>query len=168
MKTTTQKNPTLITAEPNSLEVIVTREFEASPEKVFRAYTDPKILVQWWGPRSTKMRFEKFEARDGGSYRYFHELPSGHEVGFRGVFHEVTAPERIIQTFEFEGLPERGHVCLETIRFESLPGNRTRVSYQDIFQAVADKEGAMASGMTTGIIEMHERLDELFENGAVK
>lgn len=161
-------NPTLITAEPDNLEVIVTREFEAPREKVFKAFTDPKILEKWWGPRTTKMRFEKFEARDGGSYRYFHLTESGYEAGFHGVFHEVTAPERIIQTFEFEGLPERGHVCLETMRFEALPGNRTRVTYQDVFQAVEDKQGAIAAGMTSGVIDMHERLDEVLETDLIK
>lgn len=166
MKTTT-KNQTIVKAEPNSLEVTMSREFDASPEKVFRAYTDPEILLQWWGPRHTKMKIEKFEAYDGGSYRYLHILPNGYEAGFHGVFHEVTSPVRIIQTFEFEGLPERGHACLETIKFEALPGNRTRVTYQDIFQAVEDRQGAMDAGMTKGVFEMHERLDELFEKGTL-
>jgi uncharacterized protein YndB with AHSA1/START domain len=164
MKAATKK-PTQVTAEPNGLEVNMTREFEAPCEKVFRAFTDADLMLKWWGPRKMKMRFEKFEPRDGGSYRYFHTGPNGMEVGFHGVFHEVSAPERIIQTFEFEGLPERGHVCLETIRFEALPGNRTRVHYQDIFQSAQDRQGAIDSGMTTGVDDMHERLDELIEAG---
>jgi len=159
------KKPTQVTAEPNSLEVTMSREFEAPPEKVFRAFTDAALMLKWWGPREMKMRFEKFEPRDGGSYRYFHKMPNGVEVGFHGVYHEVTAPERIIQTFEFEGLPERGHVVLETIRFEALPGNRTRVYYQDVFQSTQDRQGAIDSGMTDGIDDMHERLDELIEAG---
>ena len=163
--TTSSKKATHVKAEPNSLEVTMTREFEAPREKVFRAFTDADLMLKWWGPRTLKMRFEKFEPRDGGSYRYFHKGPKGPEVGFHGVFHEVTAPERIIQTFEFEGLPERGHVCLETIRFEALPGNRTRIHYQDIFQSVQDRQGAIDAGMTTGINDMHERLDDLIAEG---
>lgn len=164
MKATTKKQ-THVIVEPNGLEVLTTREFDAPPESVFRAYTDPEILEQWWGPRDTKMRFETWEPKDGGSYRYFTTSKKGIEVGFHGVFHEVTAPQRIIQTFEFDGLPERGHVCLETMKFEPLPGGRTKVTYQDIFQASADRDGAIASGMNTGVIEMHERLDDLIERG---
>lgn len=165
--TTSSKKSTQVKAEPNSLEINMTREFEAPREKVFRAFTDADLMLKWWGPRTLQMRFEKFEPHDGGSYRYFHKGPKGPEVGFHGVFHEVTAPERIIQTFEFEGLPERGHVCLETIRFEALPGNRTRVHYQDIFQSVQDRQGAIDSGMTTGIDDMHERLDDLIAAGGL-
>jgi len=161
--TTTSKKSTQVKAEPNSLEINMCREFDAPRDKVFRAYTDADIMLKWWGPREMKMRFDKFEPHDGGSYRYIHTGPNGMEAGFHGVFHEVTAPERIIQTFEFEGLPERGHVCLETIRFEALPGNRTRVHYQDIFQSVQDRQGAIDSGMTAGIDDMHERLDDLIE-----
>jgi len=83
-------------------------------------------------------------------------------------FHECTAPERIIQTFEFEGLPEKGHVCLSTTRFEALPNNRTRVVIQDVYQAVADRDAALQSGMEQGVNESNERLDELIEKGIVK
>ncbi|MCW3120250.1 MAG: ATPase, partial [Chitinophagaceae bacterium] len=77
------------------------------------------------------------------------------------------AHERIIQTFEFEGLPEKGHVAMETPRFESLPGNRTRVSVQSVFQSVADRDGMVMSGMERGVNDSHERLDELFESRLV-
>jgi hypothetical protein len=80
---------------------------------------------------------------------------------FSGSFHEVAGPERLIQTFEYEGLPEKGHVALETSRFEALPGNRTRVVIHSVFQSVADRDGMMMSGAETGVREGHERLDEL-------
>lgn len=156
-----KKNQTKITAEPGKQEAWVIREFEAPRELVFKAFADPKILVQWLGPRDLKMRIEKFEPKSGGSWRYVHIVPGGPEFGFHGVIHDLTPNERIIQTFEFEGLPESGHVVLETTKFESLPGERTRVTTQSVFQSLADREGMLASGMEKGVVDSHERLDEL-------
>jgi len=167
-KNRAKKNETKITAEPGKQEVIITREFDAPRNLVFKAFTDPKLLVQWLGPRDLTMKVEKFEPRNGGSYRYIHTDKDGNAFGFHGVVHEVSAPERIIQTFEFEGLPEKGHVALETARFEALAGNRTRVTTQSIFQSVADRDGMVMSGMERGVNDSHERLDELFAKGLVK
>jgi len=77
------------------------------------------------------------------------------------VVHESIAPELSIQTFEYEGMPEKGHVVLETTRFESLPGKRTRLTVQSVFQSVADRDGMIQSGMETGIVDSYERLDEI-------
>jgi len=92
--------------------------------------------------------------------RYFTD-PNGNEYAFHGVSHEQLAPERIIRTFEFEGLPEAGHVCLETMRFEALPGNRTKIIVQSVFQSVADRDGMLKSGMEIGVFEAHDRLDKV-------
>ena len=109
------------------------------------------------------MNLEKFEPRSGGMWRYTHKDKDGNEFGFHGVYHEVLAPERMIDTFEFEGLPEKGHVSLETAKFMELPGGRTRVNMQSVFQSVADRDGMMQSGMEQGINESFDRLDELLE-----
>jgi uncharacterized protein YndB with AHSA1/START domain len=162
------KNQTKITAEPGKQEVFISREFDAPRELVFKAFTDPKLVIQWLGPRELKMRIEKFEPKSGGSYRYVHIDPGGNEYGFHGVVHDVTAPERVIQTFEFEGLPEKGHVVLDTAKFEPLPGGRTRLTVQSVFQSVADRDGMVMAGMERGVVDSHNRLDELFEKGLVK
>ena len=159
------KNQTTIKAEPGIQEVFISREFEAPRELVFKAFTDPKLIVRWLGPRELKMRMEKFEPRSGGSYRYVHTDQNGNEFGFHGVCHELTAPERIIQTFEFEGLPEKGHVVLESTRLEALPADRTRLTIQSVFQSVADRDGMLQAGMERGVKVSHERLDELLEKG---
>lgn len=156
------KNETTITAEPGKQELFITREFDAPRELVFKAFTDPELLVQWLGPRKLTMRIDKWDARNGGAYRYIHTDSDGNDYGFHGSIHELLAPERIIQTFEFEGLPETGHVTLETTRFVELLGGRTRVITQSVFQSVADRDGMIQSGMEWGIRESHERLDELF------
>lgn len=161
----TKHNQTIITVEPGRQELFIIREFEAPRELVFRAFTDPELFVQWLGPRDLTMSLETFEPRDGGSWRYISYDQDGNEYSFHGVFHEVTPSERIIQTFEYEGLPEKGHVVLETALFEPLPGNRTRLTSQSIFQSVADRDGMVQSGMEVGVNDGYERLDDLLAQG---
>jgi len=156
-----KNNQTTITAAPGTQEIFITREFDAPRELVFKAFADPKLYTQWLGPRELAMTVKKFEPRDGGSYRYIHKDQAGNEYAFHGVYHEVTAPERIINTFEFEGLPEKGHVILGTARFEALPDGRTRLTTQSVFLSVADRDGMLRSGMERGVNEGYDRLDEL-------
>ncbi|MEO8540350.1 MAG: SRPBCC family protein [bacterium] len=156
------KNPTVITAEPGRQEVVITREFEAPVELLFRAYTERDMVARWLGPRDDKLAIEVFDAYSGGSWRYISYDPQGNGFAFHGVFHEVLANQRIIQTFEFEGLPESGHVMLETARFEALPGNRCRLVTQSLFQSIEDRDGMVQSGMERGVLDSHARLDQLF------
>jgi uncharacterized protein YndB with AHSA1/START domain len=157
------KNKTTIAAEPGKQELFITREFDAPRELVFKAFTDPKLYVQWLGPRGLTMTLETFDPRNGGSWRYFQKDAGGNEYAFHGVNHEVLSPERIIGTFEFEGLPEKGHVILETARFEELPNNRTKLMSQSVFQSVADRDGMLQSGMEEGVNDSYDRLDELLK-----
>jgi uncharacterized protein YndB with AHSA1/START domain len=106
------------------------------------------------------MLLDTFEPHSGGRYRYIHKDQNGNEFAFHGVFHEISE-ERMIQTFEFEGLPEPGHVTLDTMRLESLPGNRTKITIQSLFQSVADRDGMVQAGMEHGVREGYERLDEV-------
>jgi len=156
------KNQIAVTAEPGKQEVFITREFDAPRELVFKAHTDPKLYAQWLGPRGYEMILETFEPHSGGRDRYIHKDQNGNEFGFHGVFHEISE-ELMIQTFEFEGLPESGHVTLDTMRLEKLPGDRTRVTIQSLFQSVSDRDGMVQSGMEHGMREGYERLDELLE-----
>lgn len=154
-------NGTKITAEPGKQEFFIEREFDAPRELLFNAYTDPDLYAQWLGPRGLTTTFEKFEPRNGGSWRFVQKDPKGEVYAFHGVYHEVLSPERIIGTFEFEGLPETGHVSLETARFEELPGNRSKLVSQSVFRSVADRDGMLQSGMEEGVNDSYERLDEL-------
>ena len=156
------QNKTTITTEPGKQELFITREFDAPRALVFKAHTDPQLYAQWLGPRGYEMTLETFEPVSGGRYRYLHKDTDGNVFGFHGVFHEISE-ELMIQTFEFEGMPERGHVILDTMRLEELPGNRTRVSIQSVYQSVADRDGMVQSGMEHGVNEGYERLDELLE-----
>jgi uncharacterized protein YndB with AHSA1/START domain len=146
--------------EPGKQEIISTTVFDAPRELVFRAYTDPKLFAQWWGPRRYEVKIVKWDARQGGEWRVIHK-GDGAEFGFRGVHHDVVAPERIVVTFEFEGVP--GHVALQTATFEPL-GNKTRLVVQQLFQSVMDRDGMVASGMQEGADESMERLAELLDS----
>jgi uncharacterized protein YndB with AHSA1/START domain len=148
---------TEITVEPGTYEIVLTRIFDAPPDAVFAAITDPALVPDWWGPRYLTTKVEEMDVRAGGRWRYVQRDADGNEYGFNGVFHSVT-PVRVVQTFEFEGMP--GHVMLETMTLEDL-GGKTRLVDQSIFQSVADRDGMAASGMETGAVESHERLQEL-------
>ena len=146
--------------EPGRQDITSTVVLDAPRELVFRAYTDPKLFVQWWGPRRYTNVVDKFEARSGGEWRVIQRSADGAEFAFRGVNHSVEPPERICQTFEYEGVP--GHVALQTATFESV-GNKTRVVAQIVFQSVMDRDAMVASGMRSGADESMERLAELLE-----
>jgi len=154
------KNKTAITVEPGKQELFITREFDAPRALVYKAHIDPDLYVQWLGPRGYEMVLETFEPHSGGRYRYIHKDKDGSEYGFHGVFHEMSE-ELMIQTFEFEGLPEPGHVVLDTMRLDELPGNRTKVTIQSVYQSIADRDGMVESGMERGVNEGYERLDEI-------
>ena len=153
-------NKTEITAEPGKQELFITREFEAPRELVFRAYTEAGLYEQWVGPNDLTMTVEKMDAVDGGSYRFLHER-SGHVYAFHGVYHEVLAPERIIGTFEFDGLPEKGHVIMGTTKFEDIGAGRSRLVHQSVFQSVSDRDGMIQSGMERGVNEGYEKLENV-------
>jgi uncharacterized protein YndB with AHSA1/START domain len=157
------KNKTTITAEPDKQELFITREFDAPCELVYRAHTDPEMYVQWVGPRGYEMVLKTFEPYSGGRWRYVHKDQDGNEFGFHGVFHEIS-PERMIQTFEFEGLPESGHVILDSMQLVPLPGERTRITIHSVYQSVADRDGMIQAGMETGMNQGYEKLDELLAN----
>ncbi|MFZ6012707.1 MAG: SRPBCC family protein [Bacteroidota bacterium] len=159
------KNQLKIVAEPGRQELYIFREFDAPRELVFKAFTDPDLLVQWLGPKNMKMTINKFNMRTGGHFRYTHTDEKGNAYGFRGVVHEVSAPERVIQTFEFEGHPERGHVSLDTSTFQTLLNNRTKMIIHSVFRSVAARDSMVMSGMEKGFGEGLRRLDELLANG---
>ena len=154
-------NKTTLTVEPGKQELFIIREFDAPRELVFKAFTDPKLLKEWMNPCNMTIHIDQFDSVDGGHYRFTHTDPGGGKHIFRGVFHEVCAPERLIRTFEYLNLPERGHVVFDTLRLEPLPCNRTRLTIQSVFQSVGDRDGMVQAGMELGVTESHQLLDEL-------
>ncbi|MCU1613322.1 MAG: Activator of Hsp90 ATPase 1 family protein [Frankiales bacterium] len=154
--TNARTSETQIDVDPTVPLVRITREFDAPPEKVFRAHTDRDLIVQWLGPRRHTMRVDSWDCRTGGSYRYVHSS-DGDEFAFRGTFHEVRPSELIVQTFTFEGMPDG--VALEKLVFQDLGGGRTRLTATSLVDSFADRDAFVASGMEDGVIQGYERLD---------
>ena len=150
---------TKIIATPGMPQIIITREFDAPRDLVFRAYTEPELLAQWLGPRVMTMTIDEYDVRDGGRWRYIHTDPEGTEYGFHGYFHGTpSVAGGIVQTFEFEGAP--GHVMLDTTVLEERDG-KTLVRGVSSFQSVEDRDAMIGSDMEWGVREGDERLAEL-------
>jgi uncharacterized protein YndB with AHSA1/START domain len=156
--TSTTHHETSIVADPDVPLVRIVREFDAPVAKVFRAHTDPDLMVRWLGPRDLTMTIDHFDCRTGGSYRYIHSR-GGEDFGFHGSFHEVRPDELIVQTFTFEGFPDG--VALEKLVLEDLGNGRTRLTATSLVDSFAGRDAFVASGMETGIVQGYERLDEL-------
>lgn len=148
-----------LVAEPGTHEIRMTRVFAAPRALVFEVLTDPAHLAQWWGPRAYTTEVDKMEVKPGGLWRFVQRDPQGHEFAFHGVYHSITPPERVIDTFEFEGMP--GHVILETLTLEAQADGTTRLIVSSVFQSVADRDGMLGSGMEGGANESYDRLAEL-------
>ena len=148
-----------IAAEPGTQNITITREFDATPEQLFRAHTDPDLLKKWLGPRGYEMTIQAFEPKDGGRWAYSH-VDGDNTYEFRGVFHgEPSVADGITQTFEFLGFP--GVVSLETMKFEDLGAGRTRIHSVAVYPSIEARDGMAASGMEKGVNQGYEVLDEI-------
>jgi len=155
---TATANQTVIHVPPGLPLIEFVREFEASPDLVYRAHVEPDLAMTWLGPRDITSRVDHWDARTGGSWRYVSSRGDD-EFGFFGSFHELRPGERIVQTFTFEGMPDG--VALEILTLESLAGGRTRLRAVSIGESVEGRDAMVASGMEHGAIEGYEKLDEL-------
>lgn len=141
-------------------QVQISRIIEGSPEQVFDACINPDKVVQWWGPRELETEVDKLDANVPGEWRFFNIAPDGDRYAFHGVYHEVTAPSRIVQTFEFEGAP--GHVSLEVMTLEAI-GNKTKITAVATYAGPIARQAMIDSGMERGATETYDRLAELVE-----
>jgi len=147
-----------VTAEPGKKEIVLTRVFDAPRELVFRTYTDPATIGEWWGPRSMTTTVDRMEVKKGGVWRFVQHESNGTEHAHNGVYHEVTAPERLVNTYEYEGFP--GSVGLVTTMFEELPGGKTKFTEVTLYPSAEARDGVLQSGMTEGAAELFDRLEE--------
>ena len=156
-----QTHPTAVAAQADR-EIVTERVFDAPRERVFQAFTDPELIPQWWGRREDTTTVDKLDVREGGDWRFVSDGPDGTHA-FRGTYRVIDAPEKLEQTFEWEGMP--GHVVVETTTFEDLGGGQTRVRTRSLFHTTEERDGMLASGMEIGLSESYERLDELLAKG---
>jgi len=156
-----------IEAVPTVPIIRITRDFAATPEQVFRAHTDPALFTQWVGPNGMVTTIDHWDARSGGSWRYTAQHGDGSDgmqFAFRGCFHEVRT-DRIVQTFSWEGQPDR--VALETLSLEDLGDGRTRLHVQSLCDSFEDRDAWLRSGMEVGVNDGYAKLDELLAQGRI-
>jgi uncharacterized protein YndB with AHSA1/START domain len=154
--TATANRHTLTT--PSDRTIRVEREFDAPRDRVWRAYTDPKLVAQWWG-RGHKVVIERMEVERGGHWRFVEHTPEGETHGFEGRFREVTPKDRLVQTFEWDGMP--GYTILETAEFSDAGAGRTRIVITSLFFTPEERDGMLNSGMEGGMAESFAALDAL-------
>lgn len=145
-------------AEPGKQELVITRDVDAPRDLVFKTLTDPNLIPQWWGPKILTTTVDQMDVRPGGMWRYVQRAPDGNEYAFHGVFHEILPPDRLVYTFEFEGMP--GHVSLETVTIEEHDG-KTTLTDKTVFQTIEDRDGMLSSDMEAGAAETMDRFAEL-------
>ena len=156
--TAAAKSPPKATiTKPSDREIRIERIFDAPRDRVWRALSDPKLIAQWWG-RGNKLVIEKFELEKGGHWRFVEHSPQGVH-GFEGRFREVSPPGRVVQTFEWDGMP--GYVVIETLELEDLGDGRTKLVNVSLFHTSEERDGMLESGMEEGLNESYEALDRV-------
>jgi uncharacterized protein YndB with AHSA1/START domain len=155
----TMTHPETTINVPEGLPIVeIVREFDAPAAKVYRAHVDPEVAMVWMGPDDITSEVDYWDARTGGSWRYVSRRGED-EFAFYGSFHELVPGERIVQTFTYEGFPDG--VSLEIMRLEDLPGGRCRLVATSVCETIEGRDGFVASGMETGVVQGYNRLDEM-------
>lgn len=156
-KAITPPPPAATFTTPSDREIRIERIYNATRERVWRAFTDPALVAQWWG-RGNRLVIERMELKKGGHWRYVEHGPEGVH-GFEGRYREVTPPERLVHTFEWDGMP--AYVFIETHTLEDLGDGRTRVVTTLLAHTTAERDGMLGSGMEKGFNESMAALDRV-------
>jgi uncharacterized protein YndB with AHSA1/START domain len=141
---------------PADDQIMIVREFDAPRELVFRAWTEPDLVRQWWHAGRGEMTVCEIDLRPGGSWRYVMVTPDGTEVGFHGEYREVVPGERIVQTEIYDPFP--GAAAVDTLAFEDLDG-RTRVTILVQHSRKEHRDAHVESGMEEGLQDALDLLE---------
>jgi uncharacterized protein YndB with AHSA1/START domain len=154
---TTTKGTAKVTL-PTELQILITREFDAPKELVWRAYTTPELVSRWWAGDKGTMLSAEIDLRVGGRWRYVMG-GDGYEVAFRGEYREIQAPDRLVNTEVFEGLPDPdAHTGLITVTFSGSGSGSTYLEMLCEYDDQETRDAVIASGMEGG---MQDSLDHL-------
>lgn len=137
-------------------EIVMTHVFNAPQEMVWKVFTDPQLIPQWWGPTSLSTRVEVMDLRPGGKWRFIQHDSNGNEFTFSGVYQEIMPPERLVQTIET--LP--GQEFLERLTLEEI-GGKTGITEVFQFQSVEDRDLMLNTRMEEETAEGMDRLTQL-------
>ncbi len=142
---------------PTDRSIQTERIVNAPRGLVWQAFAEPELIARWWG-RGNRLDVEKMELKPGGEWRFIEHGPDG-DNGFRGRYREVVAPERMVQTFEWDGMP--GYVSLETAVFEDLGDGRTKVTTLSQFFTTEERDGMLNASMIEGMDQSYAALDKV-------
>jgi uncharacterized protein YndB with AHSA1/START domain len=142
-------------------EIIMERTFDAPRELVWKVWSDPKLIPQWWGKSAQETTVDKLDFKPGGRWRFVVRDSGGTEFGFNGEFREIVAPQKVVYTFNFEPIGP-GHELTEEVTFEEQ-GSKTKMKSKAIYQTVEDLEGMLKAGMEGGANESMDRFEELLK-----
>ena len=134
------------------------REFDAPAAAVYAAHADPDVYSRWIGPSKYETKVTEWDHRSGGAYRFV-QKDFDAEYAFRGTIHTARPGEMIIQTFEWDGA--RDQVSLDIMRFEDLPGGRSRIVGRSVFPSLENMRDMIDQGMTAGMEAGYRKLDAL-------
>ena len=156
MQSTTHSGKATVTL-PADTQILITREFDAPAELVYRAWTTPELIKRWWAGKRGTVTLAEVDLRVGGSWRYVMEAQGGFEVGFHGEYREIVPGERLVHTEVYEGMPDAA--ALDTITFEERDG-RTLVTMLVEHELPEHRDAHIASGMEAGLQDALDLLEE--------
>ena len=143
---------------PADTQILITREFDAPKELVYKAYTTPELVRRWWTAGRGDMTVCDIDLRVGGSWRYVMEAEGFGEVAFRGEYREVVPTERLVSTEVFEGAPDAE--ALDTLTLTEKDG-RTLLTLLVEHKSNANRDAHLASGMEDGLQDAYDRLEKV-------
>jgi uncharacterized protein YndB with AHSA1/START domain len=156
-------NRATVTVNPNESTVHIERIFDVPREKLYKVMTNKELIPKWWIGPGYEVRCEEMDVREGGRWKHVQTMQDGTEFAFYGVYHEVQPNERVVQTFEFSGLPERGHVILEKMELRDSEDGKTKLTVTQSFFSVQDRDGMVQSGMEEGLQNTYATLEKLVQ-----
>ena len=143
---------------PTDEQILITREFEAPKDLVYRAWTEPELVRRWWGGERGEVTVVEIDLQVGGAWRCVMITGDGSEAAFRGEYREIVPNERIVSTEVYEGEP--GAEALNTVTFEETGGcTILRVLVEHASKGARDAH--IASGMEVGMREGMDLLERV-------
>jgi uncharacterized protein YndB with AHSA1/START domain len=147
---------TLMVTTPSEREIVLTRVFDAPRSLVFDAFTKPELLKRWFGPRGWSLAVCEVDFRVGGSWRFILRGPDGKEMGMRGVYREIAAPERTVHTEAFDDFPGESLVTAVMVEVNG----RTTLTATVLYPSQEVRDAVIKCGMEHGAAESYDKLAE--------
>jgi uncharacterized protein YndB with AHSA1/START domain len=143
---------------PTEEQILITREFNAPRELVYKAWTTPELVKRWWNAKRGEVTIAEIDLRVGGKWRYVMVTDDGFEVGFHGEFREIVPNERIVATEVYEGMPDAEAV--NTVTFAEVDG-RTTLTILVQHERKEHRDAHIESGMEAGMQDAMDLLEEV-------